>query len=82
MARFDLPNIGFWPVAPPIADPRHGSGALSAVAMALSTPIVGGMILPELIRARHLGGAIMARPCPQRRRRPAGDNRLSRPLHA
>jgi choline dehydrogenase-like flavoprotein len=58
MARFDLPNIGFWPVAPPIADPRHGSGALSAVAMALSTPIVGGMILPELIRARHLGGSI------------------------
>jgi choline dehydrogenase-like flavoprotein len=58
MARFDLPNIGFWPVAPPIADPRHGNGALSAVAMALSTPIVGGMILPELIRARHLGGAI------------------------
>jgi len=58
MARFDLPNVGFWPVAPPIADPRHGSGALSAVAMALSTPIVGGMILPELIRARHLGGSI------------------------
>ena len=58
MARFDLPNIGFWPVAPPIADPRHGSGALSTVAMALSTPIVGGMILPELIRARHLGGSI------------------------
>jgi len=58
MARVDLPNIGFWPVAPPIADPRHGSGALSAVAMALSTPIVGGMILPELIRARHLDGSI------------------------
>jgi len=58
MARFDLPNVGFWPVAPPIADPRHGSGALSAVAMALSTPIVGRMILPELIRARHLGGSI------------------------
>ena len=58
MARFDLPNVGFWPVAPPIADPRHGSGALSAVAMALSTPLVGGMILPELIRARHLGGSI------------------------
>jgi len=58
MARFDLPNVGFWPVAPPIADPRHGSGALSAVALALSTPVVGGMILPELIRARHLGGPI------------------------
>jgi len=58
MARFDLPNVGFWPVVPPIADPRHGSGALSAVAMALSTPLVGDMILPELIRARHLGGSI------------------------
>ena len=58
MARFDLPNIGFWPVAPPIADARHGSGALSAVAMALSTPVIGAMILPELIRARHLDGSI------------------------
>ena len=83
MARFDLPNVGFWPVAPPIADPRHGSGALSAVAMALSTPIVGGMILPELIRARHLAGVDrLARPCAQRRLRPAGDRRLSRPLRA
>ena len=26
--------------------------------MALSTPLVGGMILPELIRARHLDGSI------------------------
>jgi len=58
MARFDLPNVGFWPVAAPIADPRHRSGALSAVAMALSTPVVGDMILPKLIRARHLNGSI------------------------
>ena len=58
MARFDLPNVAFWPVAPPIADPRHRSGALSAVALALSIPPIGRMILPELIRRRHLGGAI------------------------
>jgi len=58
MARFDLPNVAFWPVAPPIADPRHRSGALSAVALGLSTPIVGRKLLPELIRARHLDGPI------------------------
>ena len=54
--RLELPNIAFWPIAPPIADPRHRSGPLSATALALSTPIVGRMILPELIRARHLKG--------------------------
>jgi len=58
MGRFDLPNIAFWPIAPPIADPRHRSGALSAVALALSIPPIGRMILPELIRLRHLGGPI------------------------
>ena len=58
MVRFDLPNVAFWPIAPPIADPRHRSGALSAVALALSIPPIGRMILPELIRLRHLGGPI------------------------
>ena len=58
IARFDLPNVAFWPVAPPIADPRHRSGALSAVALGLSTPIVGRKLFPELIRARHLDGPI------------------------
>ena len=58
MTRFDLPNVALWPIAPPIADPRHRSGALSAVTLALSTPIVGRMIVPELIRARHLHGRI------------------------
>jgi choline dehydrogenase-like flavoprotein len=53
-----LPNICFWPVVPPIADPRHGSGALSAVALALSTPVLGPALIPEAIRTRHLGGAI------------------------
>jgi len=58
MTRFDLPNVAFWPVAPPIADPRHRSGALSAVALGLSTPILGRTLVPELIRARHLDGRI------------------------
>jgi choline dehydrogenase-like flavoprotein len=57
-ARLELPNISFWPVAPPVADPRHRSGPLSATAMALSTPGIGRMIVPELIRARHLHGGL------------------------
>jgi choline dehydrogenase-like flavoprotein len=57
-----LPNICFWPVVPPIADPGHGSGALSAVALALSTPALGPALIPEAIRARHLGEPIDWRP--------------------
>ena len=50
-----LPNICFWPIVPPIADPRHRSGALSAVALALSTPVLKDLLLPEAIRIRHVG---------------------------
>jgi choline dehydrogenase-like flavoprotein len=57
-ARDNLPNICFWPVVPPIADPRHRSGALSAVALALSTPVLGSALIPEAIRARHLDGSL------------------------
>jgi choline dehydrogenase-like flavoprotein len=57
-AAHRLPNICFWPVVPPIADPRHASGALSAVAMALSTPVLGPLIIPDAIRTRHLGKPI------------------------
>lgn len=57
-AAHELPNICFWPVVPPIADARHGSGALSAVALALSTPVLGPALIPEAIRTRHLGGPI------------------------
>ncbi|MFT4096959.1 MAG: GMC oxidoreductase [Rhodoblastus sp.] len=53
-----LPNICFWPVVPPIADPRHGSGALSAVALALSTPVLKDILLPEAIRIRHVGAQV------------------------
>jgi choline dehydrogenase-like flavoprotein len=54
----ELPNIAFWPVVPPIADPRHASGPLSAVALALSTPLLGRALVPEAIRSRHLAGPI------------------------
>ncbi|MBV8472364.1 MAG: GMC family oxidoreductase, partial [Hyphomicrobiales bacterium] len=54
----DLPNICFWPVVPPIADARHASGPLSAVALALSTPILGRALVAEAIRNRHLSGAV------------------------
>ena len=57
-ARHGLPNICFWPVVPPIADARHGSGALSAVALALSTPVLGRLLIPEAIRKRHLDGEV------------------------
>jgi choline dehydrogenase-like flavoprotein len=50
-----LPNVSFWPIVPPIADPRHRSGALSAVALALSTPVLKDLLLPEAIRIRHVG---------------------------
>ncbi|MFO1168188.1 MAG: GMC oxidoreductase [Rhodoblastus sp.] len=53
--RYGLPNICFWPIVPPIADPRHRSGALSAVALALSTPGLKDLLLPEAIRIRHVG---------------------------
>lgn len=57
-ARHRLPNISFWPVVPPIADAGHGSGALSAVALALSTPLLGPALIPEAIRTRHLGPSV------------------------
>ncbi|MDE2364044.1 MAG: GMC family oxidoreductase [Hyphomicrobiales bacterium] len=54
MIEHNLPNIAFWPVVPPVAEPRHCSGALSAVALALSTPLLGSALAPEAIRTRHL----------------------------
>lgn len=57
-----VPNICFWPIVPPIADPRHRSGALSAVALALSTPGLKDLLLPEAIRIRHVGPHVDWRP--------------------
>jgi len=53
-----LPNICFWPVVPPIADARHASGALSAVAIGLSLPGLGRLLVAEAIRKRHLSEPI------------------------
>ena len=54
----NLPNIAFWPVVPPIADPRHGSGPLSAVALALANPAIARLLVPDAIRKRHLTGPV------------------------
>jgi choline dehydrogenase-like flavoprotein len=56
--RHGLPNICFWPIVAPIADPRHRSGPLSAVALALSTPGLGKRLIPDAIRKRHLTGGV------------------------
>ncbi|MGF7159479.1 choline dehydrogenase-like flavoprotein [Rhodoligotrophos appendicifer] len=49
-----LPNICFWPVVPPSADPRHRSAILSMVMLALSIPPLGRRLVAEAIRKRHV----------------------------
>jgi hypothetical protein len=56
--RDGLPNMSFWPVVPPIADARHRSGPLSAVTLALAAPGLGGSLVAEAIRKRHLSGTV------------------------
>src|SRR5207342_2907327 len=51
-----LPNVAFWPVVPPIADPSHRSGPLSAVFLALSAAPIGRRLIAEPIRLKHVGG--------------------------
>ncbi len=53
--RERLTNIAFWPVVPPIADPDHRSGPLSAVFLALSLAPLGRRLIAEPIRLRHVG---------------------------
>jgi choline dehydrogenase-like flavoprotein len=53
--RERLPNVAFWPVVPPIADPAHRSGPLSAVFLALSLAPLGRRLIAEAIRLRHVG---------------------------
>ncbi|MFM1814530.1 MAG: hypothetical protein RLZ98_1225 [Pseudomonadota bacterium] len=52
-----LANIAFWPVVPEIFDPRHRSGPLSAVFLALSIAPLGRRLVAEAIRLRHVGEA-------------------------
>ena len=54
--RDRLPNVAFWPVVPPIADPSHRSGPLSAVFLALSAAPIGRRLIAEPIRLKHVGG--------------------------
>jgi hypothetical protein len=53
--REALSNIAFWPVVPPIADPTHRSGPLSAVFLALSFRGLGRRLIAEPLRLKHVG---------------------------
>jgi choline dehydrogenase-like flavoprotein len=52
--RHGLLNSAFWPVVPPVADPRHGDAILSMVYLAMSVPTLGRMLTAEAIRLRHV----------------------------
>lgn len=52
--RHKILNSAFWPVVPQIADPRHGSGILSMIYLALSVGPVGRLLLAEAILKRHI----------------------------
>jgi exopolysaccharide biosynthesis WecB/TagA/CpsF family protein len=52
--RHRLLNICFWPVVPPIADPRHRSGLLSMVCLAFAIAPLGRLVIAEAIRKRHI----------------------------
>jgi choline dehydrogenase-like flavoprotein len=50
-----LANVAFWPVVPPIANPAHRSGPLSAVFLALSVAPFGRRLIAEPVRLKHVG---------------------------
>lgn len=50
-----IANIAFWPVVPEVSQAAHRSGPLSAVFMALTTPVLGRKIIAEPIRLKHIG---------------------------
>jgi choline dehydrogenase-like flavoprotein len=50
-----LANVAFWPVVPPIANPAHRSGPLSAVFLALSLAPLGRRLIAEPVRLKHVG---------------------------
>lgn len=49
-----LLNTAFWPLVPPVADPRHRSAILSLVYLALRNRRAGNMLVAEAIRRRHV----------------------------
>lgn len=50
-----LTNMAFWPVVPPIADPAHRSGPLSAAFLVLSFGPLGRLLVAEAIRRPNVG---------------------------
>ncbi|MEL6678777.1 MAG: aldo/keto reductase [Pseudomonadota bacterium] len=56
-----LANVVFWPVVPEIAEASHRSGPLSALFLALSTPVLGRKFIAEPIRLKHIGQPPYAR---------------------
>jgi hypothetical protein len=55
--REKLLNIAFWLDNPPFHNAAHRNGILSLVWMALAIPPIGRRLLPEAIRAIHVGPA-------------------------
>lgn len=55
--RERLLNIAFWLDNPPFHQAAHRNGILSLVWMALAVPPIGRRLLPEAIRAIHVGPA-------------------------
>jgi glycine/D-amino acid oxidase-like deaminating enzyme len=50
----ELLNTAFWPVVPPVADPRHRNAILSMVYLALRDRRLGNLVVAEAIRRRHI----------------------------
>ncbi|WP_319437067.1 GMC family oxidoreductase [Mycobacterium sp. RTGN5] len=50
--ELNMPNVAIWLVNPPISDPAHGSGILSAVYLTVISP-VGRFLLAPAIREAH-----------------------------
>jgi choline dehydrogenase-like flavoprotein len=55
LAAQQLLNIAFWVENPPIGDAAHGSGALSAAALALQTPGLGARLMAPQIQEVVVG---------------------------
>jgi choline dehydrogenase-like flavoprotein len=54
-AAAGLSNVAFWPVVPPLPDPAHRSGPLSAAFLVLSAPALGRRLVAETIRSQVVG---------------------------
>lgn len=52
--REGLLNAAFWPVVPAVSHAGHRSAVLSLVYLALRQPRLGGLVVAEAIRRRHI----------------------------